>query len=205
MWATSTKDKENRLTLIAGDSGGYFTAKQALQVGYSYRLQSYHRNKGHWEDIDRGLFRLPKYPFSERDDLVRWMFWGMNQQGIPQVVVSHETALSVYELSDIMPAKFHFTVPLKFRKNPPGGCILHKATLDPNEVQKRDGFLITKPLKTLIDVTEEHLSLDYLEQAIREALQRGLVNQRELQEKTMTKDAKEKIQVIFDNIKKRPS
>jgi len=204
MWVTSTKDKEKQLLFMAANTGGYFTAKQALQVGYNYRLQHYHRQKGHWEEIDRGVFRLTEYPFAERDDLIRWSLWSLNRQGLPQAVVSHETALAVYDISDIMPAKIHLTVPFTFRKIPPGACVLHRGILGPEEIEQREGFLITKPLKTLVDVAETHLSLDYLEQAVRDAFRLGLVSPTLLQEVSVSASAREKFRTILENIKKRP-
>ena len=204
MWTTSNTDKEKQLVVIAANTGGYFTAKQALDAGYNYRLQHYYRAKGYWDAVDRGIYHLPEYPSPERDDLVRWSLWSLNREGVPQAVVSHETALSVYELSDIMPAKIHLTVSYKFRKDPSGACVLHRAALESDDIDKKEGYMITKPLKTLVDVSEGDLSLDYLEQAIREAFRRGMAGPQQLERAAMSEAAKEKIRIILENIRKRP-
>ena len=36
--------------------------------------------------------------------IATWSQWSRNQKGVPQAVVSHDTALTVHELSDVMPA-----------------------------------------------------------------------------------------------------
>ena len=160
---------------IAAEQGGYFTAAQAREAGYAYSQQHYHRTRGHWQRIDRGIFRLRDFPPSEREDLIRWSLWSRDQKGVPQAVVSHETALTVHELSDVMPAHVHLTVPRGFRKRVPVGCILHVASLAKGEIEFRPGYLVTTPLRTLIDVAGSALSQEHLDVAVREALERGLV------------------------------
>jgi len=40
-----------------------------------------------------------------------WYLWSQNRQEIPKGVYSHNTALSLHELSDLMPSKLHMTAP----------------------------------------------------------------------------------------------
>lgn len=173
----SHDSRSNRRLLyeIADAQGGYFTADQALGVGYAYSQQHFHRQSWAWEQVARGLFRLRDYPPGEREDLIRWSLWSRNQKGIPQAVISHETALTVHDLSDVMPAAIHLTVPPAFRKRTPAGCVLHRASLSPIDSEQRIGFCVTTPLRTLMDVAESALSQEFLNQAVLGALQRGLV------------------------------
>lgn len=159
---------------IADSQGGFFTADQALKVGYAYSQQHFHRQSGTWTQVGRGLFRLRDYPPGEREDLIRWSLWSRNQKGILQAVISHETALTVHDLSDVMPAAVHLTVPPGFRKRAPAGCVLHQAALPPADCEQRSGFRVTTPLRTLIDAAESALSQEHLDRAVRDALQRGL-------------------------------
>jgi len=175
--------QENVQTLyeIAAAQGGYFTAAQAGQAGYAYSQQHYHRRKGSWLRIGGGIYRLRDFPPSEREDLIRWTLWSRNQKGDPQAVVSHETALTVHELSDVMPSKIHLTVPNGFRKQVPSGCMLHGAALTADDIEDRTGYQVTTPLRTLLDAADSALSQEYLNQAVREALGRGLVRRRLLE------------------------
>jgi len=160
---------------IAAPQGGHFSAAQAREAGYSYRQQHFHRTRGHWLPIDRGIFRLRDFPPGEREDLIRWSLWSRNRQGVPQAVVSHETALTVHELSDVMPARVHLTVPKTFRKRAPAGCVLHFASLAEAEIELRVGYLVTTPLRTLLDIAESAVSQEHLDAAVTQALELGLV------------------------------
>lgn len=175
--------QENAQTLyqVADGQGGYFTAAQARQAGYAYSQQHFHVERGTWHRVDRGLFRLRDYPPGGREDLIRWSLWSRNQKGAAQAVVSHDTALTVHGLSDVMPARVHLTVPPGFRKRVPPGCALHQGRLAPGDVEARPGFQVTTPLRTLLDVADSPLSQEHLDAAVGEALERGLVRRRQLE------------------------
>jgi predicted transcriptional regulator of viral defense system len=171
-------NKEVPLFECANAQAGYFTAQQAHAAGYSYRLHSYYVKTGRWIKASRGVFRLRSFPPSEREDLVQWALWSRDRKGHPQAVASNETALAVHELSDVMPSRFHFTVPPSFRKKAPKGCLLHSANLEKSDIEKRQGYSVTTPLRTLADAAEGDLSDDELAKALRDALDKGLVQLR---------------------------
>ena len=168
------QDNARSLYRAAATQGGYFTAAQALQAGYAYSQQHFHVSRGNWLKIDRGLFRLRDHPAAEREDLIRWSLWSRNRDGTPQAVVSHDTALTIHGISDVMPAQVHLTVPPGFQKNVPPGCVIHKAKLAPDDVERRNGYQVTSPLRTLLDVADSPLSQEHLNAAVRDALDRGL-------------------------------
>lgn len=175
------QENARKLYGIAAAQGGYFTAAQARQAGYAYSQQHFHASRGNWLKIDRGLFRLRDFPSGEREDLILWSLWSRNQMSVPQAVVSHDTALTVHALSDVMPAQVHLTVPPRFRKEGPPGCVLHKATLAPDDIEPRRGYQVTTPLRTLLDVADSALSQEHLNKAVSDALERGLVRRRLLE------------------------
>ena len=169
------QENAQALYQIAASQGGYFTAAQAQAAGYTYRQQHYHSSRGNWLRVDRGLFRLRDFPPGEREDLIRWSLWSRDQKGVPQAVVSHDTALTVHDLSDVMPERIHLTVPRGFRKRVPAGCILHHGSLAEEAIETRPGYSVTTPLRTLIDVAGSALSQEHIDAAVKEALERGLV------------------------------
>jgi len=175
------RENAQALYAVAAAQGGYFAAAQARQAGYAYSQQHFHVARGNWLKVDRGLFRLRDFPPAEREDLIRWSLWSRDQEGAPQVVVSHETALTVHELSDVMPALVHLTAPPRFRKLAPPGCVLHKAALSPGDIEARTGYRVTTPLRTLLDVAGSPLSQEHLDRAVRDALARGLVRRHVLE------------------------
>jgi len=155
---------------VAQGQAGYFTYKQALEVGYSSRLQHYHARRGHWHRIERGLYRLPEIPPSRHEDLVRWTLWSRWK-----AVVSHETAAAVLELGDVMPARIHLTVPPGFRKAIPPSIAVHRVRLADHESRPSDGFRVTTPLRTIIDLVQFGMESDRLAAVIRDAIDKGAV------------------------------
>ncbi|MCP4898772.1 MAG: hypothetical protein GY906_17515, partial [bacterium] len=175
-----SQQNTRRLYQTAATQSGYFTSSQARQAGYAYSQQHYHVSRGNWLRVGRGIFRLCNFPPGEREDLVRWSLWSRNQKGMPQAVVSHDTALAVHALSDVMPARVHLTVPPGFRKKTPPGCVLHTNNLDPEHVESQAGYQVTTPLRTLLDVANSPLSQEHLGKAVSDALERGLIRRRAL-------------------------
>lgn len=165
----------NRLFEIASSQAGYFTARQANSAGYYKRLQHYHRERGNWLMIERGIFRLRNFPESHWEDLVRWSLWSRNQKGEFQAVISHESAAMFHELADYLPMKVHLTVPSGFRKRIPEGCVLHRGTLQPEETESQEGFRVTTPFRTLQDLVRQAGERERLLQAMDEAARRGLI------------------------------
>ena len=178
----STRASARHLTQLAHTQAGYFTAKQAAAVGYSYPQLVYHVTAGNFARVAQGLYRLASVPVSEFDDLVRLALWSRNQQDEPQAVVSNQSALVLHGLSELLPAETHLTVPPKFRKPAPPGVVLHKSVLSPADTEEREGFRVTTPLRTLLDVAAGGVSQEQLEKAVVDALARGLVRRTVLAE-----------------------
>jgi predicted transcriptional regulator of viral defense system len=178
-----TLESERNIRSIASRQQGYFTAKQASEAGYSYAAQYHQVAVENWVREARGIYRIADYTRADRPDLVLWSLWSSNRQGKPQGVYSHETALSIHDLSDVMPASLHMTVPPSFRKSAkiPKVLVIHRAILTATDIQEMDGYSVTRPLRTIIDVAcLETMSVELLEQAVRQALQRGLLKRDDL-------------------------
>jgi predicted transcriptional regulator of viral defense system len=170
------------LHAIAVGQGGYFTAKQAAEAGYGYTHLTYHLKAGNFERADHGLYRIVTIPPAEHDDLIRLSLWSRNRGDVPQAVISHETALSLHQLSDVLPRRVHLSVPRTFRKEPPSHCVLHRATLSRGDAEQREGFFLTTPLRTLLDVAGAKTVTDeQLSRAVDDALERGLVRKLKLE------------------------
>ena len=179
------KTASESLFEIAERQQGYFTAKQAADAGYQLGSQAHHVKSGNWLRVERGIYRLARFPQSDEEQLVVYTLWSRNRAGEPQGVYSHQTALSIHELSDINPIKLHMAVPPGFRRSAqvPKALVLHSTILDKNEVEQRQGFAVTRPLRAIADlVAAESVSRDIVEQALTEGRQRGLITIREVAE-----------------------
>jgi predicted transcriptional regulator of viral defense system len=159
---------------IAEQQAGYLTARQAATAGFSWeRLSDYSKRK-RFQRVARGIYRLSQFPASRFEDLfVAWLRCGRKS------AISHESALTVYELSDVIPAETHVTVPRTASRRRKG-IRLHTNQIRPRDVVKREGLPVTSVPRTVSDVGKAGLSEDHVERAIREALQRGLTSKQEL-------------------------
>jgi len=170
---------------ITEQQQGYFTAKQAALAGYQLGSQAHHVKSGNWVRVERGIYRLTRFPQSGEEQLVIYSLWSRNRAGEPEGVYSHQTALSIHELSDVNPVKLHMTVPATFRRRAklPKILVLHHANLTARDVEQRQGFAVTRPLRSIADlVATESVSQDIVEQALSEGRQRGMITVREMSE-----------------------
>jgi predicted transcriptional regulator of viral defense system len=164
-----------RLYEIAESQGGYFSAAQARAAGFTSDLLSYHARAGHFERVARGVYRLRQFPASPLEDL----FIAQLRAG-PHSVVSHGSALALYELSDILPAEVHLTVPPTASRRRPG-LRQHTHWIDPEEVTAWDGLRVTTVPRALADVARSGMSEDRVRQAIQDAVDRGMVGPGQLE------------------------
>lgn len=175
--------KKQQLFDVADHQQGFFTAKQAVECGYPRSNFHIRLTSGEWIQEGRGLYRLGRYPATTRPELVQWSLWSRNNKEVPQGVWSHETALDIHELSDVMPSKMHMTVPLNFRRRSerPKVICLHYYDLKKIDVEERQGYKVTTPLKTIMDcILAKTVADNLIIQALKQALERGLVLQNEL-------------------------
>jgi predicted transcriptional regulator of viral defense system len=172
----SNKEAERKLSAAPEAQGGYVTSRQAARAGCGYSHLAYHLGAGNIERVVQGLYRLLTVAISPHDELIRLALWSRDRRERPQAVASHATALTVHELALLLPDRVHLSVPRSFRKKPPAGCVLHRRELAPMEVELREGFAVTTPLRTLIDAAQSaDVPHEEVVRAARSALGRGLV------------------------------
>lgn len=174
---------ERALTTMAASQGGYFTSKQAAAMGYTAPKRNYHVHAGNWVRERRGIFRLSTQPLPARPDLVMWWLWSRNRQDQPQGVFSHQTALSLHELTDVMPSRLHMSVPRTFRRSAaiPKNIVLHMSELPHSDIEQIDGVPVTRALRTLIDVAPSgEVPLPDLKLAFAEAARSGKITRAEI-------------------------
>ena len=163
----TTISNRRKLFDIAESQAGYFTTSQAQVAGYSRQLLNHHVGSGEFIREQHGIYRLNRFPRSSREDLyVAWLRCGS------RAVVSHESALELHGLSDAMPTEIHITVPrgASLRR---AGIRLHTNVLRANEITSWQGLPVTIIERTIADVAANGAQEWIIEQAIREALNRG--------------------------------
>ena len=177
----SRTDKLQRLFELAASQAGHFTAVQARELGYSARSLVHHVIAGHVERVGRGFYRLVGVPVSSHEDVVAAWLRSAPRRG----VVSHDTALALYELAPSRSHEIHLTLPRERRPRTAQGTTairLHTTTvpLRREEVASRFGVQVTSPARTIADVADLGADPSVVIEATSRALATGLVSTNEL-------------------------
>ena len=198
--AQSHREAARRLFEFAEQQQGFFTAKQARAAGFAENTHPYHVQAGNWIREYRGIYRLALFPAADRPDLVLWALWSRNRNEEVEGVYSHHTALRLYELSDLSPAKLHMTVPTDFRRSSaiPGILVLHHADLPDSDVQTAQGFKFTRPLRTILDLIEAGtVEQRFIRQALRQAVDRGLITRQQIRNARLDGSASKLVEEVL--------
>jgi predicted transcriptional regulator of viral defense system len=159
------------LYLTAEGQRGYFTTRQAHQAGVSDRLLTHWAKTGRFQRVAYGIYRLRDFPATAREELMIPLLWAG-----PDSALSHETALELYGLADVLPATTHLTVPSSFAPRRHAEVTLHYEPLPSIEITLRDDLRLTTVERTLIDCFRWGTDRDQLVLAARQAVDRGLVH-----------------------------
>ena len=158
---------------------GYVTAAQAAAAGVRQQTLVMMARRGALERVSRGVYRLVHFPGHPLAQYMQATLWPYDPQGRVEDrvrgVLSHETALSLYELSDAAPPKVHVTVPAAFRvqRVVPAYLVVHRADLRADEVTALEGMPIVTPERAIRDGLAADLGPALLGQAIDDGLRSG--------------------------------
>jgi predicted transcriptional regulator of viral defense system len=160
-----------KLALIAAEQEGIIAAADAREAGIDpHRLVDMER-RGTIERVARGIYRFPLLDSRPQlGQLTQATMWA-DRRG----VLSHDTALDLYELCDVNPPQIHITIPTAYRlqKAVPKLYALHKRDLEEDERTLYEGIPIVTPSRAILDGIEAGLRTDLLRQAIDNASRRG--------------------------------
>lgn len=157
------------LESLALGQGGYFRREDALAYGITDRLLSYHTRTGRFERLLPGVYRVIRSPITSNDEILLAWVWSRYRGAI-----SHESALALYDLSDLLPAKVQLTVPVAERRRT-GRFHLYRSQLEPEEMRSYEGVSATVPARAIVDAASIGADPEQIQKAIRQALDRALV------------------------------
>src|SRR5579862_4357155 len=167
----------------------------------SSQLLNHHVRRGRYEPVRRGLYRLQGFPRSEHDEMrEKWL-----AVGAEKAVLSHQSALALLELSDAIPDAVHLLVARRQRGlRRPAGIVLHTRPDDATvPTVWRDGLPLTTPARTLAD-TLDQLQPEQAAMAVRQALRRGLLTERQLTEEAARRGNTRAVEAVLATSRKRP-
>ena len=163
----------NELAELAADQFGLITLADTRAVGYRDNSVAQMARRGRLERISPGVYRIPFMPGGPLGPYMEAALWPVGVRG----VLSHETALDLWEVSDVNPAKIHITVPSAHRtqREVPVTYVLHRQDLDAGEISEIQGVPVVTLERAIRDCAADGVGLDLIEQAVRNGRGRGLL------------------------------
>ena len=164
---------------VALEQYGYVTTQNARELGFGpTHLVDLARRR----DLDRiahGLYRFRAVPVTMRDQLMEAALW---PRGLG--VISHATALDLWNLCDVNPAKVHVTVPKheRIRRRRPPAYAVHVRDLGAGDVTRTEGIPVVTVRRAILDGIEARLGGHLIDQAVETATRQGLLDPAEVSE-----------------------
>lgn len=157
----------DKLWETASEQRGFITSRQATGAGVSKQALQMMVHRGTLERAAHGVYRFPRYPVGEYDQLMLAVLWTR----VPEAALSHETALDAYRISDVNPHRIHVTVGKhrRFRRADGGDYVVHYQDLEPKQV----GWWQEIPTVTPVTAIEQCLSYGTPTYLLRQAIERG--------------------------------
>lgn len=157
----------DRLREVALEQYGYVTTAQAAEVGVTKDALSKLAKRGRLDRTAFGVYRVPQIPITPYDRFMLAVLW----TGADEAVLSHETALDLYDVCDINPTTIHLTVAAvrRIKRGGGEGYTLHKQDLNSDQTTWWEG-LPTVTLSTAIEQSAKDGTPSYL---LRQAIENG--------------------------------
>lgn len=167
---SSTRD---RLLEEAFDRHGFITRANALSEGHSPNALRLLVARGALVKVAHGVYRMPVVPSTEYDNLHLAVLW----TGVEEAALSHETALSLYELSDVNPDRIHVTVPKRqrIRRSGAQGLQIHHQDLEPPQIGWFEQIPTVKPATAIAQCIDAGTPTYLLRQALDSARKSGRI------------------------------
>lgn len=137
-----------RVAEVAAHEHGVLATGELLACGLT--RQGIHRRvrSGHLHPLHRGVYAIGHLAVSKHG---RWVA-AVKACG-PGAALSHQSAAGFWDLLTRYDGPIHVTVPIARHPRPTRGIAVHRSrTLGDRDVVRRDGILVTIPIRTLRDL-----------------------------------------------------
>jgi predicted transcriptional regulator of viral defense system len=173
------RTRMDELYALAEEHDGLLKSKEARALGIRDSVLVRLAQRGRLERMTRGVYRIAHYPtdrFAQYREAVLWA--QANHHGPERIALSHETALLLYGISDVNPARVNLTVPksARLRRKHPEWIMVHRANLTAEEVSLHEGMPVTIVERSIMDVLSTTHRTDVAREAITDALREGLIS-----------------------------
>ncbi len=172
---------EDTLREVAAEQGGFFTAKAAQEAGVPRILVVQLARRGRLTRVAQGLYRFPTWPSTDLQQYHEAVLWPHVHRDLEYALVSHDSALELYGLTQLNPGVVHVTLPPKTRisRKLPSWLRLHFAHIAPADRTWERGVPIVSVARAIEDIAPAH-GIDIVHRAVSEARQKRLLREDEL-------------------------
>jgi len=151
------------LRRIAGRHAGYFTTRSVVRAGCEELI------RGALEDatvtrVGVGLMRLADWPVGPLDDYAMWSAWFDGA-----AAVSHHSAAELHGLGRLRPRFVHMSASIGRLPSTPGLVVMRRA-LRRSDVESAGAFLVTTPVRTVLDLAESGIGQIALDEVVADAV-----------------------------------
>lgn len=167
----------SELAELANDSHGFITPEDAREAGVDPMNLVRMAERGQIERRGNALYRFPLSPPGPLDPYMEAALWPRGAEG----VISHGSALELYEMSDVHPRHIHVTVPRahRIRREIPTAYRIHHEDLGPRDVGRLEGIPIATPEHAIRQAREAGLGPALVAQAIDHGERNGRLTRRQ--------------------------
>jgi predicted transcriptional regulator of viral defense system len=173
---------EDALRELAAEHEGLFTAREAETAGVARALVVQLAHRGRLDRLTQGLYRFPIWPTSDLQQFHKAVLWPQAHRDLAYALISHDSALELYNLTQVNPGVIHVTLPSKTRisREQPTWLKLHFADVPENDRGWERGVPIVRIPRAIEDVAPKH-GMDLIHRAVSEAREKRLLREDELQ------------------------
>lgn len=151
------------LRRLAGRYAGYFTTRTVVRAGCEELIRAA-LDEGRALRVGAGLMRLGDWPPGPLDDYAMWSAWFDGA-----AAVSHHSAAELHGLGRLRPRFVHISVS-GGRLPSSAGLVVLRRTLCRDDVESAGAFLVTTPLRTVLDLAESGIGQIALDELVADAV-----------------------------------
>jgi predicted transcriptional regulator of viral defense system len=172
---------EDVLRDIAGEHDGFFTTLEAGAAGIPGAIVAQLYQRGRIERRAQGLYRFPTWPSSEFQQYQEAVLWPQVYRHLDYSLISHDSALEFYNLTQLNPSVVHVTLPehTRIRRTAPSWIRLHFIPVPESDRRWEHRVPIVSIPRAIEDIAETR-GLDVVHQAVSDARERRLLREDEL-------------------------
>jgi len=172
---------EDVLRDLAGEHDGFFTTLEAGEAGVPSAIVVQLHQRGRIERVAQGLYRFPIWPTSEFQQYQEAILWPRVYRNLDYSLISHDSALEFYNLTQLNPSVVHVTLPqhTRIRRTAPSWIRLHFLAVAESDRRWEHRVSVVSIPRAIEDVAETR-GLDVVHQAVSEARERRLLREDEL-------------------------